>query len=318
MFKIITYNLIVGIITSQLTWTTLTMAQEATPASAQPPPAVDSWLSNGKELGPWWRKNAKALPSIPEPLLYHVEGTYNFLKSTGSIDMDIQKIDLDLYFRKGLITSETSYILDETSTEIKLQNALIERENYFYQQKFTMAITDQIAAAVGIVGDRNLTKFIDERTVYFGGLIYTPIDTSDLTINLVGAYAQTKIAYLMSEVPRSYKEDFPGVGDYESGTIYLVESLDWKINPIVSLTQKIRHFSYLDDTEFYNTNASIGFTFKLTETISLTTNYTVEIDKNSFSKTMTDYLAERIASGKTAGVMETTDTTMTIGIKFSF
>ncbi len=321
MWKMMFCTLIIGVLTAQLVWDNKSGAQEQTAhpdSTTNTEPVESSWLSNGKELGTWWDKNPKTLPSLPEALLYHLEGSYSLTKNTGVVELDSRSLNLQLYLRKGLTTSETSYSLAKNKMEIKLQNGFGETEEYYYHQGLYHAITDKISLTVGTIGDRNLSKFIDKRTVHYGGLIYTPFDTEDLTLSFIGAYGQTKITYLMSEIPWPYIEDFPSMEAYKSGAMYFLESLNWQISPSVGLSQKIRHLGYFDDPEFYNTEISLEINTTLTESISLITGYTLEIDKNSFTKTMIDYLAARRASGKDSGSMETKATSINVGLQFSF
>lgn len=278
-----------------------------------------NWISNGKELGPWWRKNAKKYNPLPHPLLYHVKGTYSYSELGGNVEAKTHRGSAELTLRKDLFTSVTTYAVDSRSTTIVLKEKSTDLNNQIFRQGLRMALTDRISSVVGILWETNERKYLKDRFVYYGGVRAMIIDSPKLDLMMGGFYGYTETSYLNENMQEIKKySDFPSQDDYDSDSLYFSQKLNWDVTDTISFSERVDYMLFLDDTEYYFAKLKLSISFKLTKSLSFITSYSVNYDNNTFVEAVQDYLSARQASGKSAGEMETTDTSLAVGIKFEF
>lgn len=280
----------------------------------------ESRISNGEELGEdWWLKNAKKYAPLPRPLLYHFEGSYAYSEQGGNVDAKKHKGEAELTLRKNLFTGITTYTIGKTETTINLLEKNTSLDNQSFRQALRYAITDRMSAAAGISWERNETKYLKDRFVYFGGLRAMIVDMPKLDIMVGGFYSYTDTSYLNENIQEIKKyAKFPSQEDYRSDALYFSQKLRWKITDKISFSERADYMMFLDDTEYYFWKLDLSLNFKLTKSVSFFSSYSVNYDNNSFVESVQDYLAAVEASGTGAGKMETTDTSLNIGIRFEF
>ncbi len=291
--------------------------------SAEKPKAVvaddRSWISNGKGLKRWWLKNAKKYDPLPNPVLYHFEGTYSYSEQGGNIDAKVHKGKIGLTLRKHLFTSITKYGVKNRNTDVSLTEKHIQVKDQFIRQGFHFAITDKISAVVGKSWEQNTAKYLEDRATSFGGFKFTILDSPKLDLTFGTFYADSKIAFMSSEIQKKKKyADFPTVDDYESDSLDFHQKLHWQITDTISFSEGVNYVKFLEDSKYYFWKLNFGLKFKLTKRTSFVTSYTINYDYNKFVESVQDYLDQRRASGQSAGNMETTDTELSVGIKFQF
>lgn len=305
---------------------------ESTTAPANPPAkkmspaeavaklnAADPWISNGPGLGRWWRKSAKFLDPMPNPLLYHVEGMYSYADQGGNADLKSHKAQLSLNLRKGAATSVTTVTLNKLDNTKALTEKTMTSEDYFIREGLRYAVTDKFDVVVGASKERNTVKYFEDRTTYYVGLRSVPIDKPTLTLTLAAYYdIKQKMTFLNSEIWKVAKyADFPAVPDYESAAVDFFNQLDWKITDTIELTQSFSYVRFLDDN-FFHWDLQFDLAVALTERTSIVTSYSFKYDENLFVKNLGEYLDDRTAKGKSSGKIEKLDTALMVGIKFSF
>ncbi len=282
----------------------------------------NSWLSNGKELGEWWHKSPRKYDPLPKPWLYHFELGYSYSEMGGNIDNKVHTGKMDLTLRKHLFTSRTHYDISKSDMDINLTGTNTQMDTRSFREQFVWSVTDRIAVIAGFTWQKDMAKFIDDRSIYYvgGGVIL--VDSPVLDLNVTGSFGHVETAYMNEYLAKKpIFGDLPFssfVEDYESEAIYLTQKLNWKINDKLSISQSQNYLVSLDDSEFYNWKGTLALNVKLTDIMSFVTSYTINYDNNSFIEAAQDYLEKRKALGKRSGEMETTDTMLTVGIKLSF
>lgn len=278
-----------------------------------------SWISNGKGLKRWWLKNAKKYDPLPNPLLYHFEGTYSYSEQGGNIDAKTHKGKIGLTLRKNLFTSITKYKIKSRDTNVHLTEKHIQVKDQFLRQGFHFAMTDKISAIVGFSKEKNTAKYMKDRATSYGGFKFTILDSPKFDLTLGTFYADSKIAFMSNEIQKKkIYADFPTVDDYESDSVDFHQRLHWKITDTISFSEGANYVKFLEDSKYYFWKLNFGLNFKLSKNFSFVTSYTIYYDYNKFVESVQDYLDQLRASGKSAGNMETTDTELSIGIKFQF
>jgi len=281
----------------------------------------ESGWSNGSFLGPrWWEKNPINLKPVPHLWLYHVDLSYAYSEQSGNTEAKSHRGDLDLYLRKDLLTSITSYHIGnkDTLTVLTDKETVIRDEEF--RQGFRYALTDNIAAVVGFLWMKNSGKYLEERTVPYAGLRYVAINTPQYGLILSGFYGyESKTSYMSYRIrEKNQYKTFPDVPEYTSDTAYLSQRFDWDINDTTTFSQSIDYMRFLEDSKFYNLKLNFKLDFKFTKSTSFFISYLINYDNNSFVEFTKDYLDKRTEAGKSSGDMETTDTSLDVGIKFSF
>lgn len=281
----------------------------------------ESGWSNGNFLGPhWWDKNPNKLKLVPQLWLYHLDLSYAYSEQTGNIDAKSHRGDVDLYLRKDLLTSITSYYIGNRKTVSKLTDKEITVQDEEFRQAFRYAFTDNMAAVLGFSSKKNSGKYIDQRTITYAGLRYLAINTPEYFLMFSAFYGPGSKTSYMSYKIREKKQysNFPDVADYTSDMVYLAQRFDWIINDTTTFSQNLDYRKFLEDSEFYNLKLDFKLDFKFAKSTSFVVSYLIDYDNNSFVKFTKSYLDKRADAGKSSGDMKTTDTSFNVGIKFSF
>ncbi len=289
---------------------------------AETSPAVpESGWSNGSFLGPnWWLKNPRNLKSVPNAWLYHAELRYAYGEQGGNVETSSHHGSADLYLRKHLLTSVTYYDINNRDTTINLIETNTSVENQFFRQGFRYALAPRLGGVLGFQWERNSGKYLDNRTVWYGGARYHAVDSErhDLTLGLFFA-PQTDTSYMNDKISGMVRyKTFPGVADYSSNAIYLAQRYRWRITEIIEFSQKLDYMNFLEDSGYYFAKLDFKLDFKFSKHTAFFVSYALNYDNNPFVDALDQYLAQRREAGLPSGDMETLDTTLGVGIKFSF
>ncbi len=273
-----------------------------------------SWISNGKELGDWWNRNAKKYDPIPEPLLYHFDGKFSITKVDGNVEADNRTLNATLFLRKNIFSSVTGYTLSKNETTISLfPDNTTTVESKSLNQSISMALTDRLNAYVGYLWLTDYSaKYIDERTIVFGGLSASLFELPKFTMAVIAAYGEVEIDYMNESF-----EPYPGftpIETYESGAVYFQHNMNWQITDMISFSDTCYYLYCQEDSEYYTWKADLTLSFRLTAMFSFFTNYSIEYDNNSFVEGINDYLRAANMNGR----LEKIDKSLTVGINIAF
>lgn len=291
---------------------------EKTAAKADIP---ESGWSNGAFLGPrWWLKNPKKLKSVPNLWLYHGELSYAYGEQTGNLDVTSHRGKADFYLRKGLLTSLTSYSINNRDTTIKLTDKDTSVKNSIFRQGFRYAVLDNTSAVLGFLREQNSSKYIDSRQVWYGGVRYVAINSEKHDLMLGLFYApETETRYMSNKIQEvgRYK-DFQDVEDYSSDSVYLAQRYEWQMTDVIGFSQSLDYMKFLEDSDYYFLKLNVKLDFKFNKNASFFVAYEQNYDNNSFIDALDQYLQQRTQEGKPSGEIETTDTSLNVGIKYVF
>lgn len=282
----------------------------------------DGWLASGDEvLGPfWYQKNPIKFNEIPNSLLYHFSLNYSYSGMTGNVEVEKHNVSTELALRKQLFTSITTYDAGKNDTELSLTGMSTSVESQEFKQVFKYALTDWMEAVGGLMWTiNNSSKYLKNRTVYYGGPWVDIISRPGLALGMGVSYAYLDTEYMNDSITGTpLYVDFPPVDDYNSGSLFFIQMFRWDLTDTIAFTENATHLQDLENTDYYNWNINLALEFGLTKHLSVVTSYTVDYDYNSFVEAVQQYLDERRAVGKPAGNMEELDTTVAVGIKINF
>ena len=280
----------------------------------------NSAISSGENLGRWWLKSAKKYNPLPNPFLYHFEGTYSYSESSGNVKAEAHRGSLQLTLRKGLITSITQYGINdrETNKQVKDKDVIMKDQNF--RQGFRLSLTEKLDAVVGGVWERSSTKYLEDRFIYYSGVRFMAIDSPNLDVMLGLFYAETSTTFMNSEMQSTPKyKNFPSVEDYDSNAIRLSQRLSWKMTPTVTLVGTGDYMMFLENTDYYFWKLKTGLNFKFSKNVSFVVSYLINYDYNPFIEAVQSYLDNRraILPANTGSVYRR-DTTLSFGFKVIF
>ncbi len=281
----------------------------------------EGWISDGTSLGvPWWTKNPKKLKRVPNPLLYHFELSYSYSNSAGNVDMQAHNGSGHFFLRKNVFTSETLFQKNSQEIAVNLlpgaSSTLVESETA--AQEFSLALTDVTSLVAGAVWLKNdSAQYVNLGQVYYGGLLFTPLDTPEFTFNIATSYGFMESSYLNENIISVY-EDFQPVDDFDSDALNFNLAFSWAINDMITLTETASYLLALQDSEYYKWSAVTGIKCKITDHISFFTKYSVNYHKNPLVQEVQDFLEAKRAAGELVGEMEEIDTALSAGITLEF
>lgn len=296
-------------------------AEKAGKKEAEKIEIPDTGWSNGSFLGPgWWNKNPKNFTAVPQLWLYHVDLSYAYSEQSGNTEAKSHRGDLDLYLRKDLLTSITSYHIGNKDTLLKLTDKETVIKDEEFRQGFRYALTHNMSAVVGYLWMKNSGKYIAERSVPYAGLRYVAVNTPQYGLILSGFYGyESKTSYMSYKIrEKNQYKTFPDVPEYTSDTGYLSQQFEWNITDVITFSQRLDYMKFLEDSDFYAMKLNFKLDFKFSKNTSFFVSYRYDYDNNTFVEAVQDYIGKRLEAGKSAGDMETTDTSIDMGIKLSF
>ncbi|QTA87811.1 DUF481 domain-containing protein [Desulfonema magnum] len=296
----------------------IVLAQAEVPQKSPEISEESSWISNGKDLGPWWNQNPKKYEPIPRPLLCHVEASYTYSEKTGNTEQTGNKGNFALILRKGILTSDTNYTISKADTTMSLNGVSTSLNDQFLREIMTLALTERLSLGVGAAWERNASQYIENRVSYFGGLMGVVVDSPNLNVWMSASYGFSDMEYMNENIQKGKYADFPSVEDYDYNTLYFLQKLHWDITETISFSENANYVFDLDNSDYYNWKLGLSLNFKLTKAISFLTSYTIRYENNAFNNAVQDYLDEKRQTERGIGDMEKKDTSLSFGIKVSF
>ncbi|CAK8715820.1 hypothetical protein GCAAIG_05225 [Candidatus Electronema halotolerans] len=293
------------------------MKQEAQTASAD-----EGWLSNGAALGvPWWTKNPKKLAFIPEPLLYHVELSYSYSKTSGNTDVEDQSGSGTLYLRKNIVSSETYFDVSKNETTDNFSSAdaapfVVESQTF--GQELIWSVTDVISLlGGGLWRENDSQRYIDSSQTYYAGARTRVLDTPQFNLSLTAAYGYMDSSYQNDRITAVYS-DFQPVDDYDSGVLNFNVDFRWMITDKITFSESATYLHDIDNTDYYWLNSTSKLDFKITDNLSFFTEYNCIAYQSPLIEQAQDFLDAKRAQGIAAGDMETVTSKISAGITVSF
>jgi len=282
----------------------------------------DGWISNGASLGvSWWKMNPKKLDVIPDPLLYHTELSYSYSDSSGNTENEFHEGIGQLFLRKNLLTSDTTFKVYKMETVMSLEGDItrfIEEKQAFFQE-FRLAVSPSLEVIAGLNAvENNSLKFIDHRINYYAGIGGTFVDTPSFSLGGKVAYGLRETSYINENVSRPILYSIPPVDDYDSDIISIQADFDWKITEMVSFSEFAWYRVNLEDTEYYSLDLTTQLNFNLSDYFSLFIKHEFMFENNTFVESVQDVLDARRAQGENVGAIDDTDTRLSMGITLKF
>ncbi len=291
----------------------------ATDASKQE--KQESWISNGKELGKWWKKTAHNFDPLPKPLLYHLEGNISYTKVTGNVDADVQKLGAKFILRKNLFTSITSFNSTKNKQELNMKNKNISVEKSLFNQMLSYDITDKLSFGGGVMREYNAPIYLEERWTYYAGATYSFFTKPPFLLKIGAYYGYEDDTYMSDDLDEEM-EGFAALPGgipkaYDSDGVRLIEHLTWMLNERVTFLQSFDHMYILKDSKYYHWTASATIQVGITKTISFFTKYQVNYSKSLLGDQLQQYYTFLNNMGVTGYDMFNKDTVLVAGLKFS-
>jgi hypothetical protein len=258
--------------------------------------AQDSRISNGKDLGPWWKKSARLFNPLPEPVLYHLQGGLSFTKLSGNLDAKMYKGDATVFLRKKLFTSTTQISSDYRETDINITDKHTTVDKHSVHEGLSYALTNRLALGCGIMWERdNAILLVNRLTYYAGGK--GSVLTKPPVLMKVGAYLGFEDETYDDEemqssffVPPIAAAGFPGydpfnpispdqpklIKGYSSPGVRLMEDATILLSPKHVFLQSFDLMLRTKDTSYYHWKGSITFQSKVTSFVTFTAKYQYE------------------------------------------
>jgi putative salt-induced outer membrane protein YdiY len=151
------------------------------------------------DLGKWWEKNSLTYNPLPEPWLFHVEGTLSYKHKTGNVDSNRYDGSASLMVRKLRLTNTLNYIIDKEKTEQAAQPgdppSITDTDYRSFQEILRYDLLPRLYTETGYIYEEDKANYISDRDNYYAGLGYTLIDTPKHTLDLLAAGGYVKEKY---------------------------------------------------------------------------------------------------------------------------
>ncbi|MBF0101144.1 MAG: DUF481 domain-containing protein [Desulfobacterales bacterium] len=306
-----------------------TLSKVQAKSSQQGAPVENKWISDGKELGQWWKKNAHAYSPTPTALLYHLEGNITGTLLTGNVDADIKKGDTTLLLRKEYFSSMTNLGLTSNKTEQNITNKKTDIQKRDINQMFAYDITDRISAGLGYMWKYDNGLYLDSRDTYYIGSTFSFFNKPPVLLKVGGYYGYEANNFMTDMI----KTDFPEVKNqgkvivesltpfhlrYNSTGIRFMENMTLMLSEKVIFLQAYDHMIYFKDSDYYHWTGSLTMQIGITKTISFITRYSIDYEKSRLGVQIKDYFDDvRLVNKKFPNDIVWKNTALTMGFNFS-
>lgn len=225
-----------------------------------------------QDLGRWWLRPARSYDPIPEDWLYHAEGEIFYTRQSGN--MDGYEIDGGgrLILRKKIVNQLFYYAITKQDIDIVEGNAgTLKHESQGFEYELRVELNKMVRAEAGAMWERDDSRLIDNRFMYYAGLGAQLVDQPKVKFNTVGAIGQQydRYAVPIPGVPNPPDNDFTGG--------YLSLELHWIPNQQVVWRNRLLWFQDLGDSANrrwqFNSAANIQVTSFMGVVLSWETKY---------------------------------------------
>ncbi len=219
----------------------------------------------------WWLTNSLKLDSLSSDLLFHAEGAYSFYTSSGNVDMILQDATPKLFLRKGrFLISAFGELKYQKMKVLAGQTSRTWMHNY--NVKLIYDLLPDIQSETGILLQKDDSKYIDNRTVYYSGFSYNTMDNEKLGQQyfLAGGYQTIK----PSSLPLNIQ-----VSDIQQPVIYAAQTLVIKTIPNIQITETATIIQDLDKDKAYQATFNVSTQFAFTKKIAGLISYQLTYDK---------------------------------------
>jgi len=280
------------------------------------------WISNGRELGPWWILNSKLYAPLPSPLLYHFDASYGYSELHGNVKGESHNFKANLVLRKNVFTSTTDFSYIKQDTQVAGARTLIEKQDL--SEFISFDILKFMSLEGGYKTYFDTTKYYDDSYSYFGGVAFTGAPFKQrLIFKAGGYYGKGQVNFENGQLADLYLY----VPAYESDFLFFSELLIWNITKKISLIEYGDYLYCFDDYEPnslvyngikyqypttttrkpYRWTLNLTLNIKITAMISVFGSYKITHDENPVSD----------ALSSTYDFIDDHDTTFTTGFTIS-
>lgn len=281
---------LIGMLTLFFCW------QTATFASDQTTPKNENEVKKTEAFPRWWTRNPFSYDEMPDKLLWHLETTYQWNRSTGNWTSDNHNLNTLFSLRYDRYTNHVRYQFDKRnvakpqdppdSDEDKLLRKSTMHE---FHEDFRIALNKTYYLAPGVIYFEDDYEYIDARYTYYLGAGAQFIPHPIARLSLFGAYGYETLSYIddYHEVfllanEWKYDENFldengintsltPSIlENYDPGTdeysvAFLKETIRLFPHQNVMVTQEGVYVLNLDDSDRYRWEFKLGVDFKVME-----------------------------------------------------
>jgi len=250
-----------------------------------------------QDMSNWWTKNPLTFDPMPEELLWHLESTYQFDRSTGNWTSDNHMLTSQLSLRYNLFTNHIRYTFDKRNVakpspppDSEKDTLLRKSTKHEIHEDFRFALTKRIYLAPGMFYLKDDYAYIDERCTYYAGVGADLITHPLFRLSMFGAYGYETQQYI-DEYHETYlmvKEW--GAADqierYDPGTeeadvIYINQAIRLFPYYDVMVTQECIYIVNVSETDLYRLTFRVGVDFKIRENLFVTLEFKDEFDNGA-------------------------------------
>lgn len=253
-------------------------------------------FSNGSDLGKWWQKSSKSFETMPEPILYHLEGNYSFNELSGNADVKIQNADLSLTLRKKIFTSQTIYGQKRNRTIIAVgKTETFMRKNNLIQL-MTFDLIPDLSFQCGASWEENSAKYITDRYRYFAGFLTQQVVAKYVNLSVGAFFGRDETTYdnvgIKKLLPASSPVKYVDLPKYETNGLMLMNKLRFPITKQIYFMQNGEYMTYFENSDYYHWTLDVTVNFVVIKGLSFFVKYKMDYENNSYINYGRTYLGK--------------------------
>jgi hypothetical protein len=219
----------------------------------------------------WWLTNSLKLDSLSSDLLFHAEGAYSFYTSSGNVDMILHDATPKLFLRKGrFLVSAFGEFKYQKMKVLAGQTSRTWMHNY--NVKLIYDLFPDIQSETGILLQKDDSKYLDNRTVYYSGFSYNTMENEKVGQQyfLAGGYQTIKPSPLPLNIV---------AGEIDQPVVYVAQTFVLKTIPDIEITETATFIQDLDTNKSYQATVNVSAQFAFTDKVAGLISYQLTYDK---------------------------------------
>ena len=245
-----------------------------------------------KKPSPQWWVNSSFADSV-DYFLFHGEGRYNYTKTTGSVEGEMQSGSVNLVIRKDVFTHHTEYMIDKTNQNFQSLGMHFATESQALTDYLDVDITRLFYAEGGFIWERDNTIYIQNRFTLYAGLGLNGMIATQHYLKILFAAGNINQEY---SIPVTYFNVIKGANT----AYYIRQQYKYVINPALSFMEQAYYLSYFSTSDKYRYGIGANLLVAVFQPLSLVLGYDYRFDNQN----------------KLIGVISA-NTTQTIGVQIS-
>jgi hypothetical protein len=263
-------------------------SDDQNPPGAQPPAATSEAPAPKKpDLSNWWQKSSMEYRPLPAQWLFHVDGTFSYMNSSGNTSGTILNVSANGDVRKSRFTSHSVAQLSRNIMVYGFTRSSVNYVERTLREQVDYDLTWYLKAVAGVEDYRNTLIFMDKRLNVYGGLGGTPFRNDKQQLALTAAIGHADFTFDRGQMMRVNPSQIGAIDTSPSSNGALgMQTWRWKVSPRFNFSEDASYMKYFLSALGYRWTINMSGNVPIDKRFSFNVSYRVKEETNSIIKAL--------------------------------